>query len=331
MRSLSICMAVVIALIGVSFPNPSQASEQVEQSKKASGKAVTIGTIIYDWQHVEDQMKMLSENGFTSCQMNYNEGMDEAFAKRLRKAADKYKIKITTVVGVPGHSEWNFRMGPSTIGLVPSEGREAKIATYHKMIDFCKMAGVPAMHSHFGFIPEDMSSDKYKDFINVMKPLAAYAKERGVCIYFETGQETPTTLIRAIKDIGYEGYANFDVMYGNDGKPRFLEVNARPGRNTYYVSLAGCPFVKPIVEHYVHHKETQDALRSKEALADRKFLFTMVPRHVAARETSGDLMEAVLTMYATDAWQNPLMNSDDCLTQRFWGLVNFEHMKAKFA
>lgn len=219
MRSLSICMAVVIALIGVSFPNPSQASEQVVQSKKASGKAVTIGTIIYDWQHVEDQMKMLSENGFTSCQMNYNEGMDEAFAKRLRKAADKYKIKITTVVGVPGHSEWNFRMGPSTIGLVPSEGREAKIATYHKMIDFCKMAGVPAMHSHFGFIPEDMSSDKYKDFINVMKPLAAYAKERGVCIYFETGQETPTTLIRAIKDIGYDNvFINCDVanllLYG---------------------------------------------------------------------------------------------------------------------
>lgn len=219
MRSLSICMAVVIALIGVSFPNPSQASEQVEQSKKASGKAVTIGTIIYDWQHVEDQMKMLSENGFTSCQMNYNEGMDEAFAKRLIKAADKYKIKITTVVGVPGHSEWNFRMGPSTIGLVPSEGREAKIATYHKMIDFCKMAGVPAMHSHFGFIPEDMSSDKYKDFINVMKPLAAYAKERGVCIYFETGQETPTTLIRAIKDIGYDNvFINCDVanllLYG---------------------------------------------------------------------------------------------------------------------
>ena len=219
MRSLSICMAVVIALIGVSFPNPSQASEQVEQSKKASGKAVTIGTIIYDWQHVEDQMKMLSENGFTSCQMNYNEGMDEAFAKRLRKAADKYKIKITTVVGVPRHYEWNFRMSHSTIGLVPSEGREAKIATYHKMIDFCKMAGVPAMHSHFGFIPEDMSSDKYKDFINVMKPLAAYAKERGVCIYFETGQETPTTLIRAIKDIGYDNvFINCDVanllLYG---------------------------------------------------------------------------------------------------------------------
>lgn len=136
---------------------------------------------------------------------------------------------------------------------------------------------------------------------------------------------------RLIKDIGYEGYANFDVMYGNDGKPRFLEVNARPGRNTYYVSLAGCPFVRPIVEHYVHHKETQDALRDREIVADKEFLFTMVPRYVAAKEITGDLRAAVLNMYATDAWQNPLMNPSDCLTQRFWGLVNFEHMKTKFA
>lgn len=136
---------------------------------------------------------------------------------------------------------------------------------------------------------------------------------------------------RLIKDIGYEGYANFDVMYGDDGKPRFLEVNARPGRNTYYVSLAGCPFVRPIVEHHVHRKETQDALRDREIVADREFLFTMVPRHVAAKETTGDLRAAVLNMYATDAWQNPLMNPADCLAQRFWGLVNFEHMKTKFS
>lgn len=134
-----------------------------------------------------------------------------------------------------------------------------------------------------------------------------------------------------VRDIGYEGYANFDVMYGRDGKPRFLEVNARPGRNTFYVSLAGCPFVKPIVEHHVHRKETQDALRDKEMLADREFLFTMVPRHVASKETSGMLRSAVLNMYATDNWKNPLMNPDDCLTQRFWGFLNFEHMKTKFS
>ena len=63
------------------------------------------------------------------------------------------------------------------------------------MIDFCAMAEIPAMHSHFGFIPEDPSSEQYKDFIKVMQDLANYAKQRGVMIYFETGQETPTTFV----------------------------------------------------------------------------------------------------------------------------------------
>lgn len=75
------------------------------------------------------------------------------------------------------------------------------------------------MHSHFGFIPEDPSSEQYKTFISVMKQLASYAKERGVMIYFETGQETPTTLIRALKDIGTGNvFINCDVanllLYG---------------------------------------------------------------------------------------------------------------------
>jgi sugar phosphate isomerase/epimerase len=52
-----------------------------------------------------------------------------------------------------------------------------------------------------------------------MKQLANYAKERGVMIYFETGQETPTTLIRALKDIGTGNvFINCDVanllLYG---------------------------------------------------------------------------------------------------------------------
>ena len=46
-----------------------------------------------------------------------------------------------TVVGVPGSkSVWNFRQGPATIGLVPTEERAEKIKVYHEMIDFCAMA-----------------------------------------------------------------------------------------------------------------------------------------------------------------------------------------------
>lgn len=185
------------------------------------GNKITIGVIQYDLSDIDKSFKDLHEQGFGSCEINYKKNtLNEAFAQKVKEASKKHDIKVTTLVGVPGSkSEWNFRRGPATIGLVPTEERAEKIKVYHEMIDFCAMADIPAMHSHFGFIPEDPSSEQYKDFIRVMQDLANYAKERNVLIYFETGQETPTTLIRALKDIGTGNvFINCDLanllMYG---------------------------------------------------------------------------------------------------------------------
>ncbi len=206
---------------------------------------ITIGTIQYDLSDIDKSFKELHDQGFGSCEINYRANtLTKEFAEKVKKASAKHNIKVTTVVGVPGkHNQWNFRMGPSTIGLVPTEDRAEKIKVYHEMIDFCAMAGVPAMHSHFGFIPEDCSSEQYKDFIKVMQELATYAKERGIMIYFETGQETPTTLIRALKDIGTGNvFINCDLanllMYGKANSldavkqfgPLIKEFHAKDGK-----------------------------------------------------------------------------------------------------
>lgn len=182
---------------------------------------ITIGVIQYDLSNIDKSFKDLHDQGFGSCEINYKKNaLTKDFAEQVKMASKKHNIKVTTLVGVPGSkSVWNFRQGPATIGLVPVEERADKIKVYHEMIDFCAIADIPAMHSHFGFIPEDPSSEQYKDFIKVMQELANYAKERKVMIYFETGQETPTTLIRAIKDIGTGNvFINCDLanllMYG---------------------------------------------------------------------------------------------------------------------
>lgn len=214
MKRISIALGLALLML---LPAAARKAKPVE--KDPAGQNITIGTIIYKWKDIDNQFKILHDNGFTSCQLQYYKDYDAAFAERVKNLSKQYGIKITTVVGVPGHSQWNFTKGPSTIGLVPTAERAEKLATYHKMIDFCKMAGVPAMHSHFGFIPEDCSSDQYINFIYIMKELAQYAKDRGIDIYFETGQETPTTLVRAIKDIGTGNlFINCDVanllLYG---------------------------------------------------------------------------------------------------------------------
>ena len=205
---------------------------------------ITIGTIVYNLDDIDARFRELHDAGFTSCEINYNVSKcTPELAKQIQKASKEHNIRVTTVVGVPGHSEWNFKGGPSTIGLVPAAGREEKIAIYHAMIDFCQKAGVPAMHSHFGFIPIDPSSQQYKDFVAVMRDLGEYARERGILIYFETGQETPVTLIRAIKDIGTGNlFINCDLanllMYGNANSldavkqfgPLVKEFHAKDGR-----------------------------------------------------------------------------------------------------
>ena len=249
-------------------------------SFNATGKSnISLGTIVYKWADIDQSFQELKDAQFTSCQLNYNTKMDEAFAKRLKKAARKHKITITTLVGVPSapnagiKSRWNFTEGPSTIGLVPVKGREEKLATYRKMIDFCQMANIPAMHSHFGFIPEDCSSHEYKDFIVVMKELATYAKDKGVDIYFETGQDTPTTLMRAIKDIGTGNcFINCDVanllLYGKANPtdairqfgPLVKDVHAKDG--TY-----------PTWEDPYHtSKEKKKTEKKKECAANTQLL-----------------------------------------------------------
>jgi sugar phosphate isomerase/epimerase len=119
----------------------------------------------------------------------------------------------------PGTYKWNFTEGPSTIGLVPRENRKARVDRLNKGIEFCKAAAIPAVHAHFGFIPEDPADILYKEFIATMKPIGEYASREGINIFFETGQETPVTLLRAITDIGTGNlFVNYDtanlVMYG---------------------------------------------------------------------------------------------------------------------
>lgn len=148
------------------------------------------------------------------------------------------------------------------------------------------------------------------------------------------GESHPELLEQAKKfltHVGYEGYANFDVMRdAKTGELKFLEVNTRPGRNTYYVTLAGCHFVKPIVEQFVRHHDVSKVL-ADEIPDGREFMFSMLPLSVVRKELKGRPAYAdAMRLFSEGKWGNPLMNREDCLEQRFWAWVNYEHMRTKF-
>mgnify|MGYP002862196122 CR=1 FL=1 len=121
---------------------------------------------------------------------------------------------------------------------------------------------------------------------------------------------------KLLKAWKYEGYANFDVMDGKNKEPHFLEINTRPGRNTYYVSLAGCPFVKPFIDYYIEGHKKLEGLEKSELEAGNEFLFSMVSRKTALCVASPEKQEKIGTLFDKFGWQNPILNDKDNLLQR---------------
>ena len=175
--------------------------------------------VISSANNPEKDLKIVKDLGFHTCQLGIDTYTPQ-LAKRVSDSLIKFSLLPSSLICMgPGTYKWNFIEGPSTIGLVPRENRPARVARLRQGIDFCKAAAIPAVHAHFGFIPEDPADVLYKEFIETMKPLGEYAHNKGIEIYFETGQETPVTLLRAITDIGTGNlFVNYDtanlVMYG---------------------------------------------------------------------------------------------------------------------
>lgn len=185
----------------------------------AQAQDITVGLISGLYGDAEAAFVRLKEAGFKACQTGYSLEWNEDTAKEFKRLKKKYDIEISALVYCTPNGRWNFMEGPATIGLVPPINRIKYLDTYKQAIDFCAMADIPAMHSHFGFIPEEPTSELYTSFIATMRELCQYAKDKGVMIYCETGQETPTTLIRAIHDIGTGNiFVNCDtanlILYG---------------------------------------------------------------------------------------------------------------------
>jgi L-ribulose-5-phosphate 3-epimerase len=183
-----------------------------------AGKNISLG-LIANADNPEEDLKVVRDLGFSTCQLNINK-YSPALAKRVTLALQKYQLLPVTLICMgPGAYTWNLMDGPSTIGLVPRKNRVARVERLQQGIDFCKAAGIPAVHAHFGFIPEDPKDTLYTEFVDTMKGVAAYALKQEIDLYFETGQETPVTLRRAIEDIGTGNlFVNYDtanlVMYG---------------------------------------------------------------------------------------------------------------------
>lgn len=135
-----------------------------------------------------------------------------------------------------------------------------------------------------------------------------------------------------LKEIKYSGFANFDIMYDSrDDTYRFLEVNARLGRNSWYVNLAGVDLPKIIVDYFVKSSladstKNSPLITSNEVFhGNRDFVFKMVPNCVISKYAA-DCPDKIQAL-SKNADRSPATYHGDCLKHRFWGwITNFNQI-----
>jgi len=198
------------------------------QEPKSEGK-MRLGIILGVPKLPDAAIKRVHDLGFPTCQVHVQDVSAEA-AANLRAALDRYGVEATSAVATgPGKEIYDFYQGPLTIGLVPREFRAERIAHMKQVSDFAAKAGVPAVQGHCGFIPENPNDPLYQEAVDAIRAVAAYCRQNGQKFRCETGQETPITLVRAIRDIGLDNVGvNFDaanlIMYGKANPVDAVEV-----------------------------------------------------------------------------------------------------------
>lgn len=180
----------------------------------------------------EIELCKVHELGLPTCQVAcWNTSLyTEENAKRLKEAQAQYSVEVTSIwAGYPGNAVWDFLHGPATIGVVPPEYRAERVAALKKGADFAAACGAPSITTHAGFIPENPKDPLYEGTIQALTEVALHCRNLGLHMCFETGQETPITLLRAMRDVGTDNLGvNLDpanlLMYGKANPVDALDI-----------------------------------------------------------------------------------------------------------
>ena len=213
----------------------------------ASIKPMDLGILIVPFGAPEEHLRRVRELGFNNCFLSldgYLGGFTPAVVGQFRELIAKYGVTVTTVEVVgPGKLTWNFTEGPSTIGLVPPATRAARTDALRQVSDFAKQLGVPQVQTHCGFIPEDPADPLYAQTVEAIREVARVCQGNGQYFLMETGQETPTTMARMLRDVAMPNLAvGLDtanlILYGKANPvdavdilgPHIRSIHAKDGR-----------------------------------------------------------------------------------------------------
>lgn len=176
-----------------------------EQPRDGRVKPMAVGLLIQPAHGPEETIARVHDLGLSNCFFSLDDYLgrfSKPLAQQLGGLLDKYNVVATAaeVVG-PGPLIWDFLHGPATIGLVPRATRTARMDALKQTSDFAALLKIGQVQTHCGFLPEDPADPLYDEAVMAIREVAQHCAGNGQLFLMETGQETPTTMSRAIKDV----------------------------------------------------------------------------------------------------------------------------------
>ncbi len=191
--------------------------------------------------HLKEKLEKLKDEGFDSCQLiSWNPALwTDENAAIISELIKELGITVSAFwCGWEGPCVWNFYEGQQTLGLVPPEYREMRIKNLCDGADFAKKFGVTDVVTHMGFIHENPNDKEFEPFCDAVRTVAEHLKANGQYILFETGQETPVTMLRCFEKVGCDNLGvNLDtanvILYGKANPVDALDVFGKYVRNLH--------------------------------------------------------------------------------------------------
>ena len=178
------------------------------------------------------KFKDLKLEGFDNCQLISWKPVlwTDENSEIIKKLTEENGITISAFwCGWEGPCVWNFYDGQITLGLVPPEYRTMRIKNLCDGADFAHRLGVKNVVSHMGFIPENPNDPQFAPFCVAVRQVAEHLKKNNQNLLFETGQETPVTMLRCFEKVGMDNLGvNLDtanvILYGKANPVDALDV-----------------------------------------------------------------------------------------------------------
>ena len=207
------------------------------------GMAMKIGTcVVFDrMDTIAGKFRTLRESGFESCQLLcwVPALWTDENREKLRELLQANGVTVSAFwCGWEGPCVWDFYEGQRTLGLVPPEYRTMRIRNLCDGADFARGLGITDVVTHMGFIPENPFDPEFGPFCDAVRQVAEHLKENGQYLLFESGQETPVTMLRCFETVGCDNLGvNLDtanlILYGKANPVDALDVVGRYVRNLH--------------------------------------------------------------------------------------------------